>query len=207
MIAGVATTTMTLYCLIAMMCTRPHIQQKLQQEIDSVIGGRKPTLADRPNMPYVEATIMETLRFLSHVPMALPHKAIVDTTVCGYRVPKGTTVYPHLWAMHHDDTFWEKPTEFHPEHFLDDKGCLLEPDHIRRRRLMPFGAGRRVCMGEALAKNRIFLFTTSLLQEFDFSKVNSSAETACDIEKYPLKFLLQVPDYVCKVSERQQFFQ
>ena len=91
-ITGMATTSTALYCLVGLMAMRPEIQKRMQDEIGEVMGDRAPSMADRTKTPYTEAVLLELLRYLSHLPLALPHKATKDTTLMGYRVPSGTTV-------------------------------------------------------------------------------------------------------------------
>lgn len=98
------------------------------------------------------------------VPFAVPHVAIEDTTVRGYRVPKGTIVFPNTEAVHMDPNCWEDPTVFNPYRHIDENGKLIaNPDNF-----FPFGAGRRVCAGEALAKIELFLITAILFHRFTF---------------------------------------
>ena len=70
------------------MLNRPDIQTSIQQEIDDVIGpDRFPTFDDRPNMPYTDATILELLRYISHLPLSVPHKTIEDSRINGHQIP------------------------------------------------------------------------------------------------------------------------
>ena len=72
----------------------PEVEKRLVEEIRNVIGDdRFPTLADRTKMPYMEAAVMELLRYLSHVPFAVPHMTMKDVEIGGYTLPKGTQVY------------------------------------------------------------------------------------------------------------------
>ncbi|XP_021488969.1 cytochrome P450 2U1 isoform X5 [Meriones unguiculatus] len=82
----------------------------------------------------------------------------------GYTIPKGTIVLPNLWAIHRDPAIWEKPDDFCPNRFLDEQGRLL-----KRETFIPFGIGKRVCMGEQLAKMELFLMFVSLMQSFTFA--------------------------------------
>jgi cytochrome P450 len=92
-ISGTDTTTTALTCLLLILLHQPEVQKQMHAEIDHVIGcTREPTLSDRGSMPYTEACLLETLRYISHVPLAVPHATTCDTLVCGKRVPKDTTV-------------------------------------------------------------------------------------------------------------------
>ncbi|EDO37670.1 predicted protein [Nematostella vectensis] len=173
--AGFETTTTAILWLIAYLSKHPDVQDKIHAELDEVIGGsRMPQLKDRHNMPYIEATIAEILRIRSIVPLALPHKATCDTTLSGYDVPKGTTVIVNLWAIHHDPEEWLNPEEFDPSRFLDADGSYRAAGE---KSFLPFSAGRRSCLGEALAKMELFLVCSRILHQFRFSHLEGEAPT------------------------------
>ncbi|NXX42216.1 CP2DE protein, partial [Tricholaema leucomelas] len=162
--AGSETTSTTLRWAVLYMLLHPEIQSKVQDEIDKVIGrDRQPTMADQVNMPYTNAVIHEVQRFGDIVPVGLPHMTYRDTELQGFFIPKGTTIITNLSSVLKDGTVWEKPNEFYPEHFLDANGQF-----VKREAFLPFSAGRRVCLGEQLARMELFLFFTSLLQKFTF---------------------------------------
>ncbi|XP_069006181.1 cytochrome P450 2J2-like [Embiotoca jacksoni] len=165
--AGTETTATTLRWALVFMMNYPDIQKKVQAEIDSVIGqSRQPTMADRPNMPYTDAVIHEIQRLGNIAPMGFPKMASKDTTLGRYFIPKGTAVTMILASVLFDKNEWATPDVFNPEHFLDSDGQFL-----RREAFLPFSAGKRVCLGEHLARMELFLFFTSLLQHFTFSPV------------------------------------
>ncbi|XP_066488304.1 cytochrome P450 2U1 [Tiliqua scincoides] len=162
--AGTDTTSNTLLWSLLYMSLHPQEQEKVQKEIDLVIGrDRAPTLADKVSMPFTEATIMEVQRMTVVVPLSIPRMASETTVLQGYTIPKGSVVFPNLWAMHRDPNVWEKPDDFYPSRFLDENGQL-----IKKETFIPFGLGKRVCMGEQLAKMELFLMFVSLLQSFTF---------------------------------------
>ncbi|XP_029918915.1 cytochrome P450 2U1 [Myripristis murdjan] len=163
-IAGTDTTTNSVLWILLFMVVYTDVQEKVQAEIDEVVGrDRVPSLTDKGRLPFTEATIMEVQRMTSVVPLAIPHMTSEKTEFRGYTIPKGTVIIPNLWSVHRDPTVWDKPDSFNPARFLDDEGNLL-----RKECFIPFGIGRRVCMGEQLAKMELFLMFTSLMQAFTF---------------------------------------
>ncbi|XP_060042245.1 cytochrome P450 2U1 isoform X2 [Erinaceus europaeus] len=163
--AGTDTTANSLLWCLLYMALYPHQQARVHEEIDRVLGPeRVPSLTDKAHMPFTEATIMEVQRLTAVVPLAIPHMTSEDTVLQGYTIPKGTIVLPNLWAVHRDPDIWEKPNDFHPDRFLDEQGQL-----VKKEAFIPFGIGKRVCMGEQLAKMELFLLFVGLLQSFRFS--------------------------------------
>ncbi|XP_065807369.1 cytochrome P450 2J2 isoform X2 [Labrus bergylta] len=191
--AGTETAATTLRWALVYMMNYPEIQEKVQSEIDQVIGqSRQPTLADRPSMPFTDAVIHETQRFGNILPLGFPKMASKDTTLGGYFIPKGTAISTILASVLFDKSKWATPDVFNPEHFLDSHGQFR-----RREAFLPFSTGKRVCLGEPLAKMELFLFFTSLLQHFTFSPLPGEMPSLEGVEGFtnsPAKFrMLAVP--------------
>jgi hypothetical protein len=165
-IAGVETTSTTLTWIFLYMARNQHVQEKLAEEIDRVVGqSRLPSLSDRPNMPYTEAVIHEVMRAATMAPMAVPHSTTEDVVFHGYHIPKKTMVWLNLYEIHNSFELWGDPENFRPERFLTKDGTKFE----RHEGFVPFSLGKRVCPGESLARDELFLFTTSLFQIFRVS--------------------------------------
>uniref|UniRef100_A0A8C6Y2G2 Cytochrome P450 2K6-like n=1 Tax=Naja naja TaxID=35670 RepID=A0A8C6Y2G2_NAJNA len=160
-VGGVETVASTLFWAFTLMMKYPLIQKKVQEEITNIVGYAQPGAEHRIKMPYTDAVVHEIQRYADVLPLSLPHATTVDATFKGYFIPKGTHVIPLLTSVLHDESQWEKPHEFYPEHFLNTEGKLIKRDVF-----MPFSAGRRICPGETLARTEIFMFFTSLLQKF-----------------------------------------
>ncbi|XP_072021871.1 cytochrome P450 2J2-like [Amphiura filiformis] len=163
--AGTDTTSNTMLWGILLLTQYPRVQEKVQQEIDDVIGReRPPTLPDRLHLPYVDATLMEIQRFRPVACFVPPRAASVDTELLGYSIQKGTNVWINLYAVLHSPEHWKDPEEFIPERFLTADGKKTETPEA----FIPFGLGRRICIGEQLARMELFLLMTNLLQRFTF---------------------------------------
>ncbi|XP_030582482.1 cytochrome P450 2J2-like isoform X2 [Archocentrus centrarchus] len=163
--AGTETTTTTLHWGLLYMIYYPDIQERVQAEIDAVVGSsRQPSMTDRENMPYTDAVIHEIQRMANIIPLNVARMASKDTTVDKYTIPKGTMLLATLHSVLHDESMWETPHSFNPQHFLDQDGKFR-----KREAFLPFSAGKRVCLGEQLARMELFLFFTSILQRFSLS--------------------------------------
>ncbi|XP_041862599.1 cytochrome P450 2J5-like [Melanotaenia boesemani] len=163
--AGTETTTTTLHWALLYMMYYPDIQGRVQAEIDAVVGSsRQVSMSDRQNMPYTDAVVHEIQRMGNIIPLNAARMASKDTVLDNYSIPKGTIIIPTLHSVLHDESMWETPHSFNPQHFLDQDGNFR-----KREAFIPFSAGKRVCLGEQLAKMELFLFFTSLLQRFSFS--------------------------------------
>lgn len=162
--AGTETTTTTLRWALLFLMLYPEIQKKVQSEIDDVIGlERDPTMSDKSKMPYTEAVLLEVQRVGSLVPLNVPHANHEETEVGGYRIPKRSMIMTNLWAVHNDPQLWDQPEKFMPERFINKEGKAEKPEY-----LIPFGIGKRACVGESLARMELFLYFTSMLQRFSF---------------------------------------
>ncbi|CAH1802141.1 unnamed protein product [Owenia fusiformis] len=199
-IAGTMTTTAQIKSMIALTVDYPKVQQKLQDEIETVLGQRLPTYEDRRSMPYMEAFILESMRYMSEAAVAIPHETLKDVTMRGYFIPKGTQIWPNLYGLHHDERFFPDPYAFKPERFLDSKGEVIPADE--RKYLMPFGAGKRVCIGEQLARIRMFLFMTTLLQRYTLCPEREGCPPNYDSRKSVLGIVMQMHPYKIKTVKR-----
>uniref|UniRef100_A0A3P8SSL3 Cytochrome P450, family 2, subfamily N, polypeptide 13 n=1 Tax=Amphiprion percula TaxID=161767 RepID=A0A3P8SSL3_AMPPE len=140
-LAGTETTSTTMLWALVYLMKYPEMQEKVQAEIDRVIGqNRQPSMADRPNMPYTDAVIHEVQRMGNIVPLNGFRTAAKDTTLGGYFIPKGTILLPFLTSVLFDKNEWETPDTFNPGHFLDAEGKF-----VKREAFLPFSAaGSRV---------------------------------------------------------------
>uniref|UniRef100_A0A7M4EZ36 Cytochrome P450 2J5-like n=1 Tax=Crocodylus porosus TaxID=8502 RepID=A0A7M4EZ36_CROPO len=192
-IAGSDTTTISLLWAILYMMAHPEIQERVQEELDTIIGSsREIRYEDRMILPYTNAVLHEVLRYSSISATGVIRKCTKDTTVQGFPVSKGTLIFPNLFSVLYDPDHWETPQEFNPSHFLDKAGNFLNKEAF-----LPFSAGHRVCLGEQLAKTSLFIMFSSILRAFTFRL----PEGVKEINEKPIGgFILQPEPYkMCAV--------
>ncbi|KAJ8004752.1 hypothetical protein DPEC_G00139550 [Dallia pectoralis] len=161
LIGGTETTAAWLSWTIAFLLHRPEVQCRVYDELCTQLDSHYPQYSDRHKLPVLCAVINEVLRLRPVAPLAVPHRAIRDSSIAGYFIPKNTVIIPNLFGAHHDPAVWRDPYAFKPERFLVGGGASA-------RALVTFGGGARLCLGEAVAKMELFLFTAYLLRDFQF---------------------------------------
>ncbi|EJD01825.1 cytochrome P450 [Fomitiporia mediterranea MF3/22] len=161
--AAADTTVAALYTFFLAMLLYPDVQKRAQEELDRVLGkDTLPTFNDRPNLPYVNAVIKESLRWQPATPVAPAHTADEDDEYNGYFIPAGAAVFPNIWAMQRDQKEYPEPDKFIPDRWLPTGGKEGPRDVLKTY----FGFGRRICPGRHFADNTIFIGGASILAAF-----------------------------------------
>uniref|UniRef100_A0A7N0UEH5 Cytochrome P450 n=1 Tax=Kalanchoe fedtschenkoi TaxID=63787 RepID=A0A7N0UEH5_KALFE len=198
--AGTDTTSTALQWIMANLVKHQRIQDTLVEEIKSRIGSLDVEIReeDLHKLPYLKAVILEGLR--RHPPghFVLPHAVSEDTELNGHLIPKnGGTVNFMIAEMGWDPEVWEDPMEFKPERFLKKTG-EVEFDVTGRKeiKMMPFGAGRRMCPAYQLAMLHLEYFTANLVARFRWTAVDEvSLEEKQEftiVMKHPLHVRLEL---------------
>ncbi|KIM59163.1 hypothetical protein SCLCIDRAFT_126612 [Scleroderma citrinum Foug A] len=162
--AGVDTTRSALLVFILAMTLYPEVQVRAQEEIDRVVGhDRLPDFGDRDNLPYVEALLMETLRWHPVAPLGAPHTTTKDDVFDGMYIPRGVLHILHLKhilvhkGMSRDETKFPDPTRFNPERHLTADGLVESASSP------VFGLGRRICPGRYVAAQSMWAAVVCIL--------------------------------------------
>ncbi|KAM5145968.1 cytochrome P450 2G1-like [Mantella aurantiaca] len=159
---GVETTSSTLTYVFLIFMKNPDVLSKVCDEIDCIIGqDRSPKMQDRNHMPFTNAVIHEMQRYIDLIPMGVTRKTTRDIEFRGYYLPKDTNVYPMITTVLKDPACFPYPDEFNPRNFLKENGKFRKNDGF-----MALAAGKRNCIGEALARMEIFLLVVTILQNF-----------------------------------------
>ncbi|XP_072975564.1 p-coumarate 3-hydroxylase [Typha angustifolia] len=161
--AGMDTTVITVEWAMSELVRNPWVQEKVQEELDRVVGqDRVMNETDFSNLPYLQCVVKESLRLHPPTPLMLPHKASSNVKIGGYDVPKGSNIMVNVWAIARDPKLWKNPLEFRPERFVEEDIDIKGHDF----RVLPFGAGRRVCPGAQLGINLVTSMLGHLLHHF-----------------------------------------
>jgi len=160
-IAGVETTTTSLTWAIYFMVKHPEIQERVQRELDENLGRDKmPRLSDKASTPYTEAVIHEIQRRGNVLPLSVSHVSPPDriTKIGNYEIPPYTEVFLTIGAVHDDPEVFDNPLDFNPDRFIEGGEFKAHP------KVIPFGIGKRRCLGESLAKAQLYLYFARILQ-------------------------------------------
>lgn len=158
MLAGHETTANTLSWSLALLAAYPAARSRLEEEVDSVLGGRVPTSADAAQLPWTTAVIAEAMRIYPPA-WTIERNAIADDEVAGVPVPAGGLVAIPPYLVHRHREFWPDPAGFDPERF--SAGAQRH-----RYAYIPFGGGKRACIGQAFAELETVLVLASITQRF-----------------------------------------
>ncbi|XP_074568521.1 cytochrome P450 78A5-like [Curcuma longa] len=196
---GTDTVAILLEWIMARMVLHPDIQRKAQSEIDDVLGSSRRPISDSdvPRLPFLQSIVKEALRLHPPGPLlSWARLTVHDTHVGGHFVPAGTTAMVNMYAITHDESVWEDPEAFKPERFMEESVSVLGSD----LRLAPFGSGRRVCPGKALALATVHLWVAQLLQSFYW--VPASPDKEVDLTEC-LKMSMEMKNpLVCRALPR-----
>ncbi|XP_068635782.1 cytochrome P450 89A2-like [Aristolochia californica] len=201
LIAGTDNTSTAMQWIMANIVKYPQVQEKIVEEIERIVRERKSHGGEEENhadfikeeelqkMKYLKAVVMEALR--RHPPMhfVLPHAVKEEADINGYIIPKGTSVNFMVAEMGMDEKVWKDPKEFKPERFLEDEE--VDITGTREIKMMPFGAGRRICPGLGLAMLHLEWFVANLVKEFEW-KVKDGEEVDLS-EKLEVTIVMKNP--------------
>lgn len=158
-LAGTETTATALAWALYLLALHPEVEQRLHNEVDTVLSGEVATYADLPNLGYARQILDETLRL--HPPIWLMTREVTrNTQLAGATVSAGATVLISPYLVHHRPDLFPDPDRFDPDRW--------RPDHPTppRGAYIPFGGGARKCIGDALALTEATLMLATLARRW-----------------------------------------
>jgi cytochrome P450 len=189
-VAGADSSSTAVEWAMAELLRSPEAMTKVKEELKRVLGNKTQVEeSDIGQLPYLQAVVKEVLRL--HPPVAMTfYRAEATVSVLGYQIPEGTTIILNIWAVHRNNDTFVNPDKFEPESFMN-----TETDFSGRDcKLIPFGGGRRICLGLPLAYGTVHLILASLLHQFDWVMPKDAMENDIDMtEEFGLVVSMATP--------------
>jgi cytochrome P450 len=160
LLGGYETTATTLAWAFHLLGRYPDVASTMRSELQVVLGGRTPSVADLPDLTYVRCVVEETMRLYPAV-WAVPRIAAEDDEVGGYRIPRGDIVVLVPYVTHRHPDFWPDPERFDPSRFLP-----ANRTGAPRWAYFPFGGGQRQCIGNTFAMMEAQFVLAMVAQRF-----------------------------------------
>jgi cytochrome P450 len=159
-LAGHETTANALAWTFWLLSSNVAAEANLAEELERVLGGRTPTMADLPRLPYVERVIKESMRLYPPA-WVMGREAVGECEVGGYRMPAGTTALMSQWVVHRDPRYHHDPQRFDP-----NRWAAGYENELPRFAYFPFGGGPRQCIGAGFAMTEARLVLAAVAQRF-----------------------------------------
>nr|QWK52320.1 cytochrome P450 77A7 [Isatis tinctoria] len=166
--AGTDTTGAAIEWGIAELIANPDIQSRLYDEIKSTVGDRAVEEKDVDKMVFLQGVVKEILRRHPPTYFTLSHGVTEATTLSGYSIPVGVNVEFYLPGISEDPKIWSDPKKFDPNRFVSGREDA-DMTGVAGVKMMPFGAGRRICPGMGMATVHVNLMIARMVQEFEWS--------------------------------------
>lgn len=159
-LAGHETTANALTWTFYLLSQHPEIEAKVFEEVDRVLAGRAPTLADLPKLTYLEKVLKEAMRLYPPA-SGLNREPIEDVELGGYHLPKGAFVVVSMYSLHRTPAYFPEPEKFDPERFSPENEAK-----IPKYAYLPFGGGPRVCIGNMFAEMEARLILATVVSRY-----------------------------------------
>jgi cytochrome P450 len=158
--AGHETSSITLALMFKALAENPAVEAGVHAELDAVLNGRTPTVADLPHLPYLGQVVNETMRRYPAAYLAT-RESIEEDDVLGYKIPAQSMLILNIYGLHHHYDYWQEPMVFDPDRFSAEN-----TPHINKFAFIPFGEGPRKCIGEPLARLEMQLIAATIAQQY-----------------------------------------
>ena len=175
LLAGHETTATSVAFALHLLARHPDAQAIAREEVDRVLGNRRPGADDLDALPYVTKVLKEAMRLFPAAP-AIGRRAVADTEVDGYLVPAGANVFVSPWVTHRHPDYWDDPERFDPERFSPEAEAARP-----RYAWAPFGGGPRACIGQRFSMLESVLAVAIVLQAFELSAIDTDVPLSLGI--------------------------
>ncbi|EED83485.1 predicted protein [Postia placenta Mad-698-R] len=198
---GAAQSAVVLLTFVLAMTLYPEILQKVQQEIDAVVGiERLPEFRDRKKLRYLECVLLEVYRWGPPTHLGVPHSLTQDDNYKGYFLPKGSTVISNIWAISRDPSIYPDPDAFRPERFEEMDAEKVKASHPKMREYVPV---RSICPGRHLAEMSFWLAAATILATLDIHKARDGKNIEPTVSF--ITGMTRCPqEFVCSIRPRNQ---
>ena len=159
-LAGHETTANAMTWTFYLLSQHPQVEQSLVEEVQRVLQGRRPTLADLPALSYTEQVIKESMRLYPPA-WSFARQAMETVEFGGYRFPRGSAFIIIPYVVHRDPRWFDAPERFDPERFSPEREA-----NIPKYAYLPFGGGARVCIGNSFAMMEAKIILASFIQRY-----------------------------------------
>ncbi|KAF8783292.1 Cytochrome P450 4c3 like protein [Argiope bruennichi] len=160
---GHDTTSMAVCWALYLIGLHKDVQDKIHEELDQIFGDdleRHVTMDDLKDMTYLDRVFKESQRIYPSVPI-VARRVSEDTTICGYRIPKGSSCAVAIYQVHRDERMYPNPEKFDPDRFLPEKTASRHPYAF-----IPFSAGPRNCIGQRFASMEEKIVVATILRYY-----------------------------------------
>ncbi|KAF5177347.1 Corytuberine synthase [Thalictrum thalictroides] len=193
---GSETSSATIEWVMSELIKNPKEMAKVRKELDEVVGTSTMKESHLPQLPYLQACIKEAMRLHPAAPFLLPRRGIEACEVMGYTIPKDCKIIVNAYAIGRDPNSWTDPLTFRPERFLESDVDY----HGSHYQFIPFGSGKRICIGMALATRTIPLIVGSLVHTYDWGLPDGKRPEELEL-KEKLSLSLSIDPSLCVVPK------
>jgi cytochrome P450 len=165
--AGHETTAHGLTWMFLLLAENPAVRARVYDEVDSVLQDKRPTADDVARLPLLQAAFQEAMRIYPPV-WAVPRFAAEEDQIGEFRIKRGSRIMISIWSMHHDPRVFPDPLKYQLERWLDDAD-----KHRPRLAYLPFGGGRRACIGQGFAQLNAVVLGAMMIQRYEFDRAST----------------------------------
>ncbi|MFE6251991.1 cytochrome P450 [Streptomyces niveus] len=183
--AGSETTAVTLAWLFHELGRNPDLERRLHEEVDRVLGDDVLTADHLSKLPYTRRLVQETLRL--YAPWLVTRQTVSEVTLGDYALPAGTDIIWSAYALHRDPDLYPDPLRFDPDRWLPERP---QPP---KGAFIPFGSGKRMCIGDAFSWTETTVITAMIAKKWQLTPARGVVRTLAAITTHPSDELRMIP--------------